>query len=346
MGQREGRKEQVKAKHRQHKEGRHGERRHSKKRHWDRRRKIRRRTPRRRQEREHGARRRARVRERTNIVTETAWNKNMHGVVALATRRVCEHVRACVVCAVRCVCCVRCSVVLLSWLYGGIWCGPLVFLCATPVHVLEKRFASGKTRHKTSMTRMPTKIKNCRFPKQCLCRVGVPICVKWPPPGLIPLTVGHVLHDFHRSNGARKHKQVVELSRSGAFAGPHHCCQYRHLVDASSISMPAPMAPQHAMNWNRKFRTLPCPSKPVGFPTHVMSSARASFCLASNCAARVSAVRAAASAWCTCRSRSEIRCCSSTAPETTTQSEKSTNVHGAQRWRSELCVMDTQCVLA
>ena len=110
------------------------------------------------------------------------------------------------------------------------------------------------------------------------------------------------------------------------------------LLDAAPISllMSASIAPQNVVNWNRKFRSpLACPSKLAGFPMPFGSTARASFCLASSSAARVSAANAADSAWCNC---SDLRFAAVPAqlPRPPPVQRPSTEVHGAQRCSATL----------
>ena len=154
-----------------------------------------------------------------------------------------------------------------------------------------------------------------------------------------------ILHDLHRSTSAQKHQHVVELSRPPDFSFG---------LDASSTSLltSAFMTPQCATKWNRKFRNpLAYPSKLAGFPMVVKSIARASFCVASNWATRVSDANVPDSAWRNGRSRTAIQCCSMTAPETTNREtfnkgQWSTTLLRYHVGCEELLVMDILCVLA
>ena len=142
----------------------------------------------------------------------------------------------------------------------------------------------------------------------------------WPTARLVPFTIQYVLQDLN---------SLHQRTRAQACSGAVETCWLLPLSDRSSeyrrfapgffnFSCPS-MAPQYAINWSRKFRNpLACPSKLAGFPMLFRSIARASFCHASSCAARV---WTADSTWSSCCSRSSIRCCSTTAPETTTNTE-------------------------
>ena len=120
-------------------------------------------------------------------------------------------------------------------------------------------------------------------------------------------------------------------------------------TSSMSLRISVSIATQYDVNWKRKFRNpLVRPSKLIDFLILFRLITRALFCLGSDSAARISAAKAADSAWCSCCTRSAIDYCSITAPETSVISE----ILNKRPWSKTLlrnhvkcCAMDILCVL-